>query len=199
MICVSCSIRVISTFYVRKGPWAFSSWLPTNQGDRKIRSHGLPLTTVVYFALFLSIFIKTCKELGELLGASQCPNDGTLEFQSGRVDTEAITGIPSIIVSVQYKYPLPLWYCPSLTTTKHSSRFTTRPATIHRCTGTSRYFLPRYEYRILNKLSRYLRYIYICINKHGKALSSISAHPPSAYARRLFRTNWREKSMLSSV
>ena len=46
-----------------------------------------------------------------------------------------------------------------------------RPATIHWCTGTSRYFLPRYEYCILNKLSRYLRYIYICINKHGKALS----------------------------
>ena len=33
-----------------------------------------------------------------------------------------------------------------------------RPATIRRCT---RYFLPRYKYRILNKLSRYLRYIYI--------------------------------------
>ena len=62
--------------------------------------------------------------------------------------------------------------------------YKSRPATIHRCTGTSRYLLPRYEYRILNKLSRYLRYIYICINKHGKALSSISAHPPSTYARR---------------
>ena len=61
---------------------------------------------------------------------------------------------------------------------------TIRPATIHRCTGTSRYFFPWYEYRILIKLSRYLRYIYICINKHGKALSSISAHPPSTYARR---------------
>ena len=34
--------------------------------------------------------------------------------------------------------------------------------------------MPRYEYRILNKLLRYLRYIYICINKHGKAMSSIS-------------------------
>ena len=56
-----------------------------------------------------------------------------------------------------------------------------RPATIHRCTCTSQYFLPWYKYRILNKLSRYLRYIYICINKHGKALSSISAHPPSAF------------------
>ena len=42
----------------------------------------------------------------------------------------------------------------------------------------------RYEYCILNKLSQYLRYIYICINKHGKALSSISAHPPSTYAQR---------------
>ena len=35
----------------------------------------------------------------------------------------------------------------------------------------------------------YLQYVYICINKHGKALSSISARPPSAfysspYARR---------------
>ena len=43
-----------------------------------------------------------------------------------------------------------------------------RPATIHRCTSASRYLLPRYEYHILNKLSRYLRYIYVCINKHGK-------------------------------
>ena len=56
-----------------------------------------------------------------------------------------------------------------------------RPAMIHRCTGPMRYFLPRYEYRILNKPSRYLRYIHICINKHGKALSSISAHPPSTF------------------
>ena len=64
-------------------------------------------------------------------------------------------------------------------------RVGTRPATIHRCTGTSRYFLPRYEYRILNKLSRYLWYIYICINKHGEALSSISAHTLfSPYGRR---------------
>ena len=30
-----------------------------------------------------------------------------------------------------------------------------RPATIHWCTGTSQYFLPWYEYRILNKLSQY--------------------------------------------
>ena len=30
-----------------------------------------------------------------------------------------------------------------------------RPATIHRCISTSRYFLPRYEYHILNKVSRY--------------------------------------------
>ena len=49
----------------------------------------------------------------------------------------------------------------------------TKPATIHWCTGTSRYFLPWYEYRILNKLLRYLWYIYICINKHGKALSQL--------------------------
>ena len=48
---------------------------------------------------------------------------------------------------------------------------------IHQCTGVMQYFLPQ----ILNKLSRYLRYIYICINKHGKALFSISAHPPSAF------------------
>ena len=64
------------------------------------------------------------------------------------------------------------------------NHFITRPAMIHWYTSTSRYFLPRYEYCILNKLLRYLRYIYICINKHGKALSSISAHPPSASARR---------------
>ena len=56
-----------------------------------------------------------------------------------------------------------------------------RPATIHRCTGTSWYFLSRYKYRISNKLSQYLWYIYICINKHGKALSSISAHPLLAF------------------
>ena len=55
----------------------------------------------------------------------------------------------------------------------------TRPATIPWCTGTSRYFLPRYKYRIWNKLSRYLWYIYICVNKHKEPLSSISAHPPA--------------------
>ena len=32
---------------------------------------------------------------------------------------------------------------------------------ITRCTSIPWYFLPRYEYRILNKLLRYLRYIYI--------------------------------------
>ena len=69
------------------------------------------------------------------------------------------------------RYPLPEQ------SSQKKTLFTGRPATIHRCTGTSRYFLPRYEYHILNKLSRYLRYIYICINKHGKALSAISAHP----------------------
>ena len=76
------------------------------------------------------------------------------------------------------------WNITTYTTTTVYTTYTctcTRPATIHQCTGTSRYFLPRYEYRILNKLSRYLRYIYICINKHGEALSSISAHPPSAF------------------
>ena len=42
------------------------------------------------------------------------------------------------------------------------------PATIHQCTGTLPYvFLPRYEYRMLNKLSWYLRYIYITnMGKH---------------------------------
>ena len=63
----------------------------------------------------------------------------------------------------------------------YSTLHMSRPATIHRCIGASWYFLPRYEYCILNKLSRYLRYIHICINKHGKALSSISAHPPSTF------------------
>ena len=38
-----------------------------------------------------------------------------------------------------------------------------------------------YKYRILNKLLRYLQLIDICINKHGKALSSISAHTLSAF------------------
>ena len=52
---------------------------------------------------------------------------------------------------------------------------------IHWCTCTSWYFLPWYKYCILNKLSGYLWYINIGINKHGKALSSISAHPLLAY------------------
>ena len=64
-----------------------------------------------------------------------------------------------------------------------------RPATIHRCTGT---------YHIFNKLSRYLRYIYIYINKHGKALSSL-VHTLFCLCTTIFQTNWREKSMLSSV
>ena len=37
-------------------------------------------------------------------------------------------------------------------------------------------FCPRQEYHILNKLSWYLRYNHICINKHGKVLSSISPY-----------------------
>ena len=72
-------------------------------------------------------------------------------------------------------------HCPFIQCTGSDLHVLIRPAMIHRCTCTSRYFLPRYEYRILNKLSWYLRYIYICINKHGKALSSISVHPPSAF------------------
>ena len=36
LICVSFSIHLILTYYVRKGSWA----LPTNQRDQKIRSHG---------------------------------------------------------------------------------------------------------------------------------------------------------------
>ena len=47
-------------------------------------------------------------------------------------------------------------------------------------------FLPWYEYCILNKVSQYLRYIHICINKHEKALSSISAHPPSEIISTVF-------------
>ena len=54
----------------------------------------------------------------------------------------------------------------------------TRPATIHRCIGTSRYFLPRYEYRILNKLSRYNdTFTYASTNMRKQ--SSTSAHPPA--------------------
>ena len=34
-------------------------------------------------------------------------------------------------------------------------KHTGTPARINQCNGTSQYFLPRYEYRILNKLSRY--------------------------------------------
>ena len=41
LICVSSSGHVISTYYVRKGSWAFLSSLPTNQRGRKIRSYGL--------------------------------------------------------------------------------------------------------------------------------------------------------------
>ena len=58
-----------------------------------------------------------------------------------------------------------------------------RPATIHRCTDTSGYFLPRYEYCILNKLSQYLRYIYVCLNKEWKALSSMQG----AFSNKLMR------------
>ena len=56
----------------------------------------------------------------------------------------------------------------------HCALAISRPATIHQCTGTSQYILPRNEYHI-NKLSQYLWYIYIRINKHGKVLSSISS------------------------
>ena len=74
---------------------------------------------------------------------------------------------------------------------------TYRPTTID--TLVYRYiaiFLTQYEYRILNKLSWYLRCIYMCINKHGKALSSISAHPPSTYIqdgthdKHMHASNW---------
>ena len=37
-------VHVISTYYVRKGSWGFLSKLPTNQRDRKIRSHGVNTT-----------------------------------------------------------------------------------------------------------------------------------------------------------
>ena len=61
--------------------------------------------------------------------------------------------------------------------------------------GASQYFLSRYEYCILNKLLRYLRYIYICINKHGKTLSSISAHPPSFHFLFLMHSDFPNKLM----
>ena len=39
MICVLCSVHVISTYYVRKGLWAFLSWWPTNFHYVTIYSH----------------------------------------------------------------------------------------------------------------------------------------------------------------
>ena len=74
------------------------------------------------------------------------------------------------------KHPNSLW---KILEEKRSC--TIRPATMHQCTSASRYFLPPYEYHMLNNLSWYLQYIYICINKHGKALSLISVHPLSAF------------------
>ena len=55
----------------------------------------------------------------------------------------------------------PLLLLMLLLRTSKMKRVLIRPATIHWCTGASWYFLPRYKYRILNKLSRYLRYICI--------------------------------------
>ena len=41
LVCISCSVHVISTYHVRKGSCAFFlSSLPTSQGGQKIRSHG---------------------------------------------------------------------------------------------------------------------------------------------------------------
>ena len=58
------------------------------------------------------------------------------------------------------------------------STLSNRPATIHWCTAI--FFATIWTSYIEQAIAIYLLYIYICINKHGKALSSIiSAHPPS--------------------
>ena len=81
----------------------------------------------------------------------------------------------------------PNWYtCSLIPLDNYCREMLTRPATIHRCTGTSLYFLPRYEYRIYIEQAIAIftihLHINVCIdNKHGEALSSISAHPPSAF------------------
>ena len=41
MICISCTVHLIWTYYVCKGSWAFLSWLPTNQRGQKIWWHGV--------------------------------------------------------------------------------------------------------------------------------------------------------------
>ena len=38
LVCVSCSVHLISAYHVRKGSWPFLSQLPTNQQGQKIQS-----------------------------------------------------------------------------------------------------------------------------------------------------------------
>ena len=45
LICVSYSVHVISTYYVRKASWPF---LPTNQRGQKIRLHGMNVSNIKY-------------------------------------------------------------------------------------------------------------------------------------------------------
>ena len=39
VICVSCSVHLILTYYVRKGSWAFLSFVTHNHRGRKLHSH----------------------------------------------------------------------------------------------------------------------------------------------------------------
>ena len=73
---------------------------------------------------------------------------------------------------------------------------TYRPTTIHWCTGTSPYFW--HNTNIIYWTSYrdiYDAFTYV-LNKHGKALSSISAHPPSTYIqdgthdKHMHASNW---------
>ena len=114
-----------------------------------------------------------------------CTSQANIKCKSFQKALLASKQNPPLLLSQSSRRQVKLCWCSSVLLYQilvTFSQHNTRPATIHRCTGTSRY--SRYEYRILNKVSWYLRYIYICINKHGNALSLIGAHPPSTYARR---------------
>ena len=67
----------------------------------------------------------------------------------------------------------------SKTTVRSSTPFNidNRAATIHRCIGEPRYFFQRYEYRYLNKISRY----YDTIKYGGKLLVFNILYPSSTF------------------
>ena len=60
VICVSCSVHVISTYYVRKGSWAFYLNYPANQRGWGILS--VELTDTVLFVCFWRLVGKTATQ-----------------------------------------------------------------------------------------------------------------------------------------